>query len=66
MRYLATMLFNVNCNKRSQMITPEKLFPLPQDVYLEKGKPKSTRKDYEAFLEKVSKSKKNVKSVDGF
>lgn len=66
MRYLATMLFNVNCTKRSQMITPEKLFPLPQDVYLEKGKPKSTRKDYEAFLEKVSKSKKNVKSVDGF
>ena len=66
MRYLATMLFNVNCNKRSQMITPDKLFPLPQDVYLEKGKPKSTRKDYEAFLEKVSKSKNNVKSVDGF
>lgn len=60
------MLFNVNCNKRSQMITPEKLFPLPQDVYLEKGKPKSTKEDYEAFLEKLSKGKKNVKSVDGF
>jgi hypothetical protein len=48
------------------MITPEKLFPLPQDVYLEKGKPKSTKEDYEAFLEKLSKGKKNVKSVDGF
>lgn len=48
------------------MITPEKLFPLPQDVYLEKGKPKSTKEDYEAFLEKLNKSKKNVKSVEGF
>ncbi len=48
------------------MITPDKLFPLPQDVYLEKGKPKSTKEDYEAFLEKLNKSKKNVKSVEGF
>ena len=65
-RYLATMLFNVNCTKRSQMITPDKLFPLPQDVYLEKGKPKSTKEDYEAFMEKLNKSKKNVQSVEGF
>jgi len=65
-RYLATMLFNVNCNKRSQMITPEKLFPLPQDVYLDKGKPKSTKEDYEAFLEKLSKGKNNGKSISGF
>jgi len=39
-RYLAAMLYNVNCDKKSQMITPDKLFPLPQDIYLAKGKPK--------------------------
>jgi len=39
------------------MITPDKLFPLPQDVYLERGKPKSTRKEYEAFLKKVNNLK---------
>lgn len=48
------------------MITPEKLFPLPQDVYLEKGKSKSTKEDYEAFLEKLSKGKNNGKSISGF
>jgi len=56
-RYLASMLFNVNCEKRAQMITPDKLFPLPQDVYLERGKPKSTRKQYESFLKKVNSMK---------
>lgn len=39
------------------MITPDKLLPLPIDVYLEKGKPKSTKEDYEKFLEKVAKAK---------
>lgn len=59
------MLFNVNCSKRSQMITPEKLFPLPQDVYLKKGQPKGSKEDFEKFLEKV-KNKKNVRTVEGF
>lgn len=48
-RYIATMLYNVNCQKRGQMITPDKLFPLPQDVYLERGKPKSTKEDFIEF-----------------
>jgi hypothetical protein len=48
------------------MITPDKLFPLPQDVYLDKGKPKSTKEDYEAFLEKINKGKKVTKNVEGF
>ena len=39
------------------MLTPDKLLPLPIDVYLEKGKPKSTKEDYEKFLEKVAKAK---------
>lgn len=59
------MLFNVNCSKRSQMITPEKLFPLPQDVYLKKGQPKGSKEDFEKFLEKV-KNKKNLRTVEGF
>jgi len=54
-RYLASMIFNVNCEKRGQMITPDKLFPLPQDVYLERGKPKSTREQYDEFLKKINK-----------
>ncbi len=35
------------------MITPEKLFPLPQDVYLERGKPKSTPQEYEEFKNRI-------------
>lgn len=67
LRYLATMVYNVNANKRSQMIEPEKLFKLPQDVYaqLEKSKPKSNREQYESFLKRVSeaKSTSNVKNI---
>ncbi len=54
-RYIAMMLFNTNVDKRANMITPDKLFPLPQDVYLERGKPKSTREQYEKFKEKIKK-----------
>jgi hypothetical protein len=56
-RYLAAMLFNVNCNKKGQMITPDKLFPLPQDIYLGRGKPKSTKEQFLKFKNKVDKSK---------
>lgn len=35
------------------MIKAHKLFPLPQDKYLNDGKPKSTKKDYLDFLEKA-------------
>lgn len=52
----------MNCTKRAQAITPDKLFPLPQDFYLEKGKPKSTLKDYKKFLKKVDGAKKKVKA----
>lgn len=52
----------MNCTKRAQAITPDKLFPLPQDVYLEKGKPKSTLKDYKKFLKKVEGAKKKVET----
>jgi hypothetical protein len=56
-RYIATMLYNVNCNKKAQMITPDKLFPLPQDVYLGRGKPKSTKEQFLKFKNKVDKKK---------
>tara|TARA_R100001163_G_C5051158_1_gene187941 strand:- start:1178 stop:1396 length:219 start_codon:yes stop_codon:yes gene_type:complete len=52
-RFLASMLYNVNCSKKSQMIPPDKLFSLPQDVYLERGKPKSTPEQMREFLEKT-------------
>lgn len=55
-RYLATMIHNINCQKRSQMIKPQKLFPLPQDKYLNDGKPKSTMKQFESFKEKAIKA----------
>lgn len=53
---MSTMIYNVNCQKKAQMIKPDKLFPLPQDVYLEKGKPKSTKEEQEAFEKRVAKA----------
>lgn len=61
-RYVATMLFNINCSKRAQMITPDKLFPLPQDVYLERGKPKSEPKQAMEFLKRVEQMKQKNQS----
>ena len=55
-RFTSTMIMNSQATKRSQLITPDKLFPLPQDVYLEKGKPKSTPEQFEAFLKQIEKS----------
>ena len=53
---MSTMIYNVNCQKKAQMIKPDKLFPLPQDVYLEKGKPKSTKEEQEAFEKRIAKA----------
>lgn len=38
LRYLAAMVHNVNVTKKQQMIKPEKLIPLPQDVYYKRSK----------------------------
>lgn len=57
-RYLASIIINVNMDKKSKMISPEKLFPLPQDVFLEKGKPKTTKEQFLAFKKMVDASKK--------
>lgn len=50
-RYLSAMIYNVNCTKKSQMIKPMSLFPLPQDKLIKTGLPKSTRKQYDIFKE---------------
>ncbi len=55
-RYLSAMVYNVNCTKKSQMIAPHKLFPLPQDMFLGIGKPKSSSESFEAFKKKVDES----------
>jgi hypothetical protein len=55
-RFTSTTIINSQATKRSQLITPDKLFPLPQDVFLEKGKPKSTPEQFKAFLDQIEKS----------
>jgi hypothetical protein len=50
------MIINSQATKRSQLITPDKLFPLPQDVFLDKGSPKSTPEQFKAFLDQIEKS----------
>jgi hypothetical protein len=52
-RFIASMLINVNVDKKAKMVRPEQLFPLPQDVYTERGKPKSTPEQYEKFKAKA-------------
>ncbi len=59
-RYLATILYNTNATKRSQMVKPEDLFKLPQDKISRKGKPKSTKEQYQAFLKKVENATKKI------
>jgi hypothetical protein len=55
-RFVSTMVVNTKATKRSQMITPDKLFPLPQDAFIDKGKPKSTPSQYQDFLNQIEKS----------
>lgn len=53
-RYLATMIHNSQCQKKSQMLKPEQLFKLPIDVKRkkERHKPKSTREQMQEFENK--------------
>jgi len=54
-RYLASIIYNTNVTKKRDLITPEKLFKLPQDVYNKPSGPKSTKDEYEAFKERANK-----------
>ena len=51
------MIHNVNCSKKQQMIKPEILFPLPQDKRI--ARVKSSKEQYQKFLEKVNNIKKD-------
>jgi hypothetical protein len=55
-RFISTMVVNSTATKKSHIISPDKLFSLPQDVYLEKGKAKSTPEQFKAFLDQIEKS----------
>ena len=63
-RYLAAMIHNVQCQKKSQMLKPEQLFQLPVDKkrQVERAKPKSTREQMEAF-ELKAKQMNNKKAL---
>jgi hypothetical protein len=52
-RYIATMVYNVNCSKKSQMIKPQDLFLLPVDKLAQnkRNKPKSTPEQMKAFAD---------------
>jgi hypothetical protein len=58
-RFVSTMLYNVNTSKKQHLIKPHELFSLPQDKIHKKRKdaPKSTREQYEAFLDKANSAK---------
>lgn len=55
-RYISHMVFNTQAKKRSQLIKPDQLFPLPQDVLLKKGEAKSTPEQLHAFMKQIEKS----------
>jgi hypothetical protein len=55
------MIHNVNCQKKSQMVKPEDLIRLPQDLMreIEKAKPKSSPEQLQAFLDQIEKMEGN-------
>ena len=55
-RYIATMIHNVNCQKKSQMLRVDQLFELPSDIARKKkrAEPKSTPKQMQDFLNKYN------------
>lgn len=62
LRYLATMIHNVNVGKKQHMIKPEKLFPLPQDVFYNRNKkvevlPPEKVLELVARMEKIEKAR---------
>jgi NAD(P)H-dependent FMN reductase len=56
-RYTSATLWNTKATKRAQMIRPDQLFKLPQDVYMDNKKPKSTPEQLKAFLDQVEAAK---------
>jgi hypothetical protein len=52
------MVYNTNVSKKRDLIAPDKLFKLPQDVYNKPSGPKSTKEEFEAFKERAEKALK--------
>ena len=52
------MVYNTNVSKKRDLITPDKLFKLPQDSYNKPSGPLSTTEQYEAFKERANKALK--------
>lgn len=52
-RFLATMIHNVQCTKKSQMVKPQDLFKLPQDNIKQQIAPPSTKEEFEKFKKLV-------------
>lgn len=52
------MVYNTNVSKKRDLITPDKLLKLPQDVYNKPSGPKSTKSEFEAFKERAEKALK--------
>lgn len=58
-RFVASMIHNVNCSKKSQMVKPEDLIKLPQDK-VKKLQPKTSKEEFEKYQELInSKLNKN-------
>ena len=54
------MIHNVNCAKKTQMVKPQELVPLPQDNKTKNKTPKTSKEEFESFAELVN-SKLNKK-----
>lgn len=57
-RFISTMVVNQNATKKSQIVAPHKLFPLPQDILMNEGEPKSTPEQFKEFLKQIEKQSK--------
>ena len=63
-RYLSHMIYNTNVTKKSHLIEPKKLFPLPQDKMYKKEVVIPTKQDLENFEKQISKiTKKTILKI---
>lgn len=56
------MIYNMNIQKKSQAKKPKDLFELPQDKIKINSGPKSTKEEYQAFLDHVEYRKRKSKN----
>ena len=61
-RFNSTLIYNTSGIKKGAMIKPHQMFKLPQDNQLDIGKPKSTKDEYQAFVNKVKNFNRPIKN----